>query len=557
MFLNVPKYLLAMTAVTGIYLTVELPFTVHLVRLLGGLPTQADIDAVEGFGRVLTGIAVALAWVGMRTFPLRHARGRSFSSSVAHAAARFALIVPAVYFALHFYGEARGYFASGETRKEAFVANLAKRALSERGIDGFAPSDDPSWLALVSGLPAMYSSDRLVAMTGESLGQLAALEAARSLGTPEQAREAFAGTVRAAASDAYEAYREGVDRYRSAVSDVDFLAEDKWNEYRQRLAMRFAALPRPGEQSHRAVVQRLRAEGIEVGDRFRLDDKTAFVAAVRKSIVREARARFAREVASSAGTVSRLVPGMDERAFFADPGIQTAMHEKLADLRIPSSVGISPFMDLGVFKRSVMPSLIDRATADIISTATSDASSFTFGARGEVGRRAAMAATLPATALLLSLAGALFHIYKVSGFAVAVFGRAARSAWLSSSRTKHAFAAAVLVLALIGMRPGVPAGIERIVGSSDAGVYAAVVGRAVEMQPGVFALGEAMAANGPWLLIGQALPAPRLSATFVADRSVETPFAVAADRVPVPEARPDTSSTLLAMNVPLPMTAPR
>ncbi|MCV9965128.1 hypothetical protein OIU34_24935 [Pararhizobium sp. BT-229] len=553
MRLKVPTYMIAMLAITGLYLTVEIPFSIYLVRILGGSATEADIDTVEKFGRLLTGIAIALAYVGIRIYPRYHAYGYSFGASTRQALFRAVPIIVLTYVGLHIYGEVRGMFSTGDARKEAFISNLAKRTISEDGLAGVSPSLDPSWLAAVSGMPALLNSDDLVSLSGQSLDELARREAMRSVGDAETARDAFATELDASMAPAFKQFSSAVGQYRAAVNNREYTAEREWYDFRDRLRTYFGSnVPRPGSSEHARVIRKMREDGLPVSGRFRLDDKAGFMAMVMKKVVREAGSEFSKGVALDVGKGSRLTPDSGKGDFYGDPAVQRLVRERLS-MKLPSGLILSPDIELESFRDGVYPALLKRAASEILETANMRGASFTSQVNRETGEAAVKAATLPSTALLLSLAGALFHIHKFSGYLMLIFGTALRSRVLASKPSRHAFAAAALALAVIGMRPAIPSHIEGVLSKSEAGVYGHVVAGAISLQPGMFLIGDTMASFGPWQLIGSQLPAPRHSEASMASVVPSVSDEQTASVVPLPEAKPvQVAEADFVVPIPLP-----
>jgi hypothetical protein len=557
MTLKVPTYMLVMLIATGLYLTVEIPFSIYLVRVLGGSATQADIDTVEKIGRLLTGVAIALAYVGIRTYPRYHSWGYSFAASTRAAIFRAIPVIALTFVGLHFYGEVRGMFSSGEARKEAFISNLAKRSIAEDGLNGISPSLSPSWLAAVSGLPALLPSDTLVSMSGKSIDELSRREAIRSLGDVEAARDNFAADLETQMASAYREFDQASREYLGTVRDRDNMAEYEWDDFRRELRSHFgSSIPRPGTDYHARVIRKMREDGLQVSSGYRLDDKETFKAMVGKKIIREAATAFAKGIDDKIGNGSRLLPGADAATFYADPAVQRLVRERL-NMKIAPGILITPDIKTADFRSGVYPALVEKATAQIADTAGMYARGFTSNASRETGEAAVKAATLPTTALLLSLTGALFHIHKFSGYLMLIFGTALRSKILASKPSRHVFAAAALVLAIIGMRPAIPTDIGNVLAKSDAGVYGQVVTGAISLQPGLFLIGDTMAANGPWQLIGSQLPAPSHSELALASVTPAVSNEETASVVPVPEGKPEMElETASASNIPVPMARP-
>jgi hypothetical protein len=552
---RVPTYMLVMLAITGLYLTVEIPFSIYLVRVLGGSATEADINTVEKVGRLLTGIAIALAYVGIRTYPRYHGFGYSFKASTRQALFRAIPIIALTYVGLHLYGEVRGMFSSGDARKEAFISNLAKRTISEDGLNGISPSLDPSWLAAVSGMPSLLPSKTLVELSGQSLDELSRREAVRSMGDLETAREKFSDDLEKQMAPAYKQFSQASEQYLSAVRDRDNRAEYEWDNFRRELRVNFgSSVPTPGTGYHARVIRKMRADGLSVSDRFRLDDKATFKDMVGKKVIQEAATAFSKGIEGNIGNGSRLMPGADAKTFYADPAVQRLVRERLS-AKIAPGIIVSPDIKLADFRDGVYPGLLKRASEKVLETATMRAASFTSNMDREMGEAAVKAATLPTTALLLSLTGALFHIHKFSGYLMLIFGTTLRSRVLASKPSRHVFAAASLTLAVIGMRPAIPEHIEGVLSQSDAGAYAQVVSGAISLQPGMFLIGDTLAANGPWQLIESSLPTPRYPESVIASStSAPVSFEETASVIPLP--KPESDIQTAELNIPVPMSRP-
>lgn len=554
MIRNVPNYLILMLAATGLYLTIEIPFSVYLVRLLGTSASAEDIETVERVGRLLTGIAAALAYVGLRVFPRHHKWHFGLRYSVEVALIHMAVIVPLVYGALWVYGEAAGEFSSGASRKEAFIANLARRSLAESGIGAIGPSTDPVRLGLVAGLPALFSADDLVSMSGKSLEELALDEARRTLGEPVVAQRAFDAELRAAMDATYDEYSRAESIFRRAIDDVDVRAESEWQSYKSRRDSYFRfGLPKPGTRSHRQAIDMMREKGLELPYGFALDDKATFLAIMRKRIARAAFARFSEGFDDAVGSDHGIVPGMDRAAFFSDGAVQRGLRARLG-LEPASTAPMLPGMPARLFAEEVYPQIVRRAADAILYVADLNGGAFTSSAHGDTGRAAAMAARLPATALLLSLAGAVFHLYKFAGYAFAIFAAMSNRDLLRAPFSRHVFASAILLASLFGMRAGASEASLEPLRHADRGIYQSLVAGAVRLQPGMFRIGSTMADAGPWTLIGALLPEAGARASAVAITSAPSPLPGA---VPVPTPSPVRIALADGVRIPVPSPAPR
>lgn len=558
MLFRVPTYMWFMLVVTAAYLTVEIPFSIHLVRMLGGLATPDDIQQAERFGRILTGVAVALAYVGMRFYPMCHAANMGFFYMSRHALVRIIPIVAVVFFGLHYYGEFRGLLSSGPTRSEAYVANLARNSIVADGVNGHAPSDDPAWLGLMTGLSSVFTPAKLVSMTGKSVSDLAMNEARRVIGSPSEAKSNLDNILSPVADKGYSDYLRGSQRFNDGMADASRQAAAKWDDFQRQLRAKFGSdFPRAGTMTHRYVVNRLRNEGVDVPLTYNLRDRATFMRASLSPVYEKALRDFKSQMTYSVDYNTKLVPGLDKLQFFADPGVQSLIRSKAGSLTLPKNVVIHPGMQMSDFAASVYPMMLKGAYDKIHDFATAGPNGFYSQASASVGESAVKAATLPATALLLSLAGALFHIYKLGTYLVGIFGKLSRIRFVSEGIGRHALAFSMLIVCAFSMKTGVGSATETLLSSADGGAFSKVIGQTVAMEPGLFIIGDKMAEVGPWRFIGHMLPParPAYRVALAGNVSSDTTASIASASVEHPVAA--ETAVAFATDVPVPTPAPR
>lgn len=66
----VPPYIFFILMLTILYLGVELCFSAHLLDIAGGISSREELDRTEHWGRIISGVAVALAVCGSIICPL-------------------------------------------------------------------------------------------------------------------------------------------------------------------------------------------------------------------------------------------------------------------------------------------------------------------------------------------------------------------------------------------------------------------------------------------------------------------------------------------------------
>lgn len=549
MFINVPKYIWLMLVCTGLYLTIEIPYSIHLVSVLGGNPTQGDIDTIEKVGRLLTGIAVALAYVGVFVYPKMHKNGYTFSSANKTALFRSVPIVLAVYGGLYMYGETRGLMASGEDRKNAYISTLAKRALVDQGSQGVIPHNSPAWLGLVSGFPIIYSSGTLVKITGMDLDQLAMQEAKRVIGTPQAQYEVFIPKLRNKTDGIYNDYIEASNRYFQARNEIDLEADQAWSKYFAKITEKFGSrMPKTGGWDHSWAIRELRNNGLPVSEKFQLNDKRTFMMLFKEPLLTSLASRYSQSM-ERYFKGSGLKPGVSKEIFLANASVQRVIRDSMSNVTLPNGIDVSSDMTFKTFSNHVYPSILSGTYEALLGNVRKDAGLFSRNSMDELSDASIKSTSLPATALLLSIAGALFHIYKFSGYMFAAFVGLVRVNPFFPSFMKHVFASVLLVFSVTSMHDGSVT--SKLPVESDTGIYGKLMTEAVNLQPGMFSVGNILGENALWEVISTALPAARLSSS-VGQSAFNSPIRGSSDSI---SGEKSAGLKLSLSNIPIP--APR
>lgn len=500
-----PWYLPFIAAVTGAYLTIEIPFSAHLLDVLAANPSSDDIDAVEKFGRVLTGIAVAIAFVGW--FLARSEKiGRMIAGQVVGTVMIAVASVGLTYIVLDGIATATGDYSSAADRRNAFKSVLAKQVMMDAVAHDETSSD---WKAFTAMASYMGDGAKMLEIAGPGAANASKSEAARRLGTVADLRGRFFGKDFNGVRAAYLDYKEGSEKYLKARRDVEKTVSEGWGKY---LVMRHRAGYETiiNQTELNNLRRRVIGSGIPVGMNWNPGDRASFDAAHRSKLIGSVEDAYARGFKPYFGEGVVMPPGFDFAAFLAHPALQARLRK---DASLPSAAAvIRPAMSDTEFSNAVYLPMRDKLTSDLERTGAAALATFADGRENaEAGKSAVRMTTLPMLAIFLSLAGALLHVCKLSGYLTQIVGRLASIDILSGWKAKYAVGIPVAALFLAAMY--IPGNLvtssktfDRLTASSNA-VMNVAMDVVIGIQPRFQPMGRAMGVVGPWTVIGGSLPA--------------------------------------------------
>jgi hypothetical protein len=527
-----------MAAVTAAYLTVEVPFSARLLDVLGGMPTAEDIDVIERFGRWLTGCAVAIAvmgwifardhkkvvgWWDLDAYQKSRRSPPAFGATLFKALFLGAISVGGTYFILDRVAIAIGEYSSGEERRAAFRSVLAKNAiaagrLSEGSFGELDVGSAPAWKAFVSVAPALDTNGGLLAMAGVNGDRLREDEANRRLGTPAEFKATFFGESFNPVRGAYLDYKDGSARYVEAKQNAERKIRDGWNDYVAELRSRGYDRRIPNESVARAIRDNVRRRGIPVSNGWHPYDKDGFASAYRSVLIPPIEQAYRDGFEPFLGKGAVLPPGLDFEGFLAQPAVQRKIR---SDAGIPSgSKVIRPMMSDRDFHETVYAPKRQAVIAELGEMYKASASDFAIGGRFDAeGRSAAQMAFIPSLALTLSLAGALLHICKLSGFLTQIIGYFGRILPLRTNMAKWGVGTAIsatmaTVMIMSGNAVTSSDGYARL--TSVGGYATPILTGSIALQPKFQPLGHALGEIGGWRYLSSKVPETRAFKTDIA-----------------------------------------
>lgn len=541
---RLPWYVPLMFVMTGAYLLIEVPFTFHLAGVLGGNPTEADIDRIEHFGRTLSGFAAAIAVLGAWHLPRMERLGASRLRACVTGAIVGSIAATATFLSLGWYADARAHFSDGQERKDALVAMLARKAAVSSGAVDHLGLELSQKNVFVAVMPEMLRPSDLVEFSGRELQSLALVagdDARDALGTVSEAKSNFFENEFDSARDAYESYQSALRDVKSAYANADWQAENAWQDYVADMDQAFPrGWPTPPGIRASMVYRKVRfTHDIPVPEGWNLRNKSVFIAAVKKKISLEIAEQYQQEVELQLGKGVHLKPGLSFEQFVKVPQVQKRIRDYLPESGIPRNLVITPEMSDDAFEKAFYSPQVTKAIESMEEALAAAPSDFEYGQLASKGKDAVKASILPALALLMSLLGAVVHIYKFAGYGIQLVSHILRIRPLQIGIIRHAVVTAslaVLAVQWVGVSPAALATTpsERI---SLSGTYPALLNATVMVQPHLADLGDELRKAGAWDLVSAKLPMPKpieaSSSAVVRVASLELP-----NSVPIPRPRP-------------------
>ncbi|MBY5819915.1 hypothetical protein HFN60_30450 [Rhizobium leguminosarum] len=460
-----------MLGMIALYLCIEVPFSGYLMHLIAAGATQDQISVVEKFGRILTGVAIFLAFVGGSLIPYCRFEFPKVSEAVGVAVLGALLTIGGTYATLWAIGQYSPLLVSEKTLKQSYDSVILQNELRERGLGDLRPDlSSASWNAFIATAPVIANGERALGMI-DGADQLKEREAKRQLGSIEEFRNRFFDQLSPEIERSYSSYRQASDAYLSAVGRIDRDASEEWNKYVGELRRRYPeGVPTVGYTAA-GIRNKVRAQ-IPVSENWHVLDRSSFIAAYRKK---------ARQEIASRSTGMDLPAGLSKAEFWQTAKVQEEIGRQIGhDYGFEPTGVIHPYMSPKQFATRVYVP----AYAHVLE-----------GIRSEKSRdqleEAHRIATLPAMALLLSLAGAALHVFKGSGYAASLIGL---------KRYRHYVAGAVLLIgiALMSVKGDTITEASVYQDSKAGGVYAQIVEQAIRIQPAFDTFAEMFRSTGIW-----------------------------------------------------------
>jgi hypothetical protein len=397
-----PGYVIPLTALTAVFLAVELAFASRLLDAIGGPISGLQLGALAAWGWMLSGVALTLLVWGSFILPQAY-RGEWSMRRNAVALLLSALVCCET---VYLVGPGlTGVLADRMTTPERHCAVQLRVLATARQDDpaSIAPSAIRS--AILRAPFASLACDALPVVSRDGLGEALQGMVARQIGTAEQTyNNVFIPSVRSL-RDAYNEYVAAQLRLVAEIRAIPDQQSQAWQRYLDRLAHAGVSPARIPRRDWPRIAADVREMGVQVLPDWNPGDQAAFMEAVATVSRKTADTSYNEFVMQH--FQQALPPGLDWEGFVSQPNIQ-ARWRALIDT--PAETSLAPNMGFPAFRQAVYDPRVDRLVqprlADLLGSPDDFAPG---GSRGQAGRAAAYWVTVPALLLAVTVLGILWH----------------------------------------------------------------------------------------------------------------------------------------------------
>ena len=419
-----PKSLLFITITTTIYLIVELGFQSRLLDVAGTLVSMEEIEALEKFGRLISGTAIFLVFLGVVILPFA---GKGSYHYPLIKVVVISLVSAVVIISSVFHGEKAlvDYIvdhSSGEQRKVAAQALMIQNSVLNDiiTIEGIKLSSDvlntPEGKSFIALLPFLGST---IMVEGESkepvIRNIIDHVVKNNFGNEKYFLENHIYPVLQQIKQTYnEHYVPASNKYLEAISQsaVNRTADESWQQYKKKLAG-YNRTPGDIPESHWEKVRKeVRALGVDVPENWEPSDKISFYKAAKEAYRKKVDQKFAAESGKLLGFKPKsLPPGLSYAQFVNNKDIRTYLGKKNELLN-----------KIDFSEKLTNKKLLDTLYYPLVKATVTDKTRKLFGktkdyeAGGkfeEFGKTSMRGVVVPPMALFFSLIGGIVHFFKV------------------------------------------------------------------------------------------------------------------------------------------------
>lgn len=413
----VPPYIFFILMLTILYLGVELCFSAHLLDIAGGISSREELDRTEHWGRIISGVAVALAVCGSIICPLCRRR------KVMQKSLPLSLLVGGLLIFGVYEGERRLVdwlvdSADPVARRNAALLAVASHQLKREGVNIRGLRLDADVLAGAEG-------KAFVSLFSPFLAALPEVDDIIMREAPVMVRHMYLDEVNGPKGFYQGPYKESLERLHQrflryateankcidVLRQADAEAEQAWQNYTTSLRRRGWTPAGVPQRFHARIRRQIRDEGVPVADNWRPSDKAGFVRAflgkVRRQVDTTWKSAMLREGLEHLALPLTL---HSFEVFLQHPPIQAEWRREMS---MPDHVPLSSRLSYEEYEAQVFTPFLDRLCKEKMRELRSLPGAFAPGGRlEETGRQAIESLVVPPLALAFSLLGAILHLCK-------------------------------------------------------------------------------------------------------------------------------------------------
>lgn len=415
-----PRYLVFITIVILLYLIVELSFNARLLDVVGGTPTADEVDSIEKFGRIISGLALAIAmWVWV-VLPRSVRKGYSIAKTAFWLLISGILCISTAYFTERWLIDSMVDGSSAEERYVAVNVRLLSQALLTNNVEiiglsltkeQFTSPEGKTFLAL---LPLLVSTIKDVDQKIKTKKlELIRSVVDHSMGGLYVTYNRYVDSNTEIKNLYNKLYVQASEQYLAAIRSIPERQKQAWSDYTRALLKKRLS---PGKIPKR-YWQRIRDEvrfgaGINVPSNWNPNDRYAFYRAVEDKIIKEANARFTQEMERRINGGQYVKPNLNFLEFASSSAVQEKWRSLL---HLPPSVRLRPDIpNPDIFNKEVYEPAVQSISMELLKIYDAPVHDFADGQPLEhFGKDGMRAVIVPPIALMFSIVGALVHIFKL------------------------------------------------------------------------------------------------------------------------------------------------
>jgi hypothetical protein len=412
-----------MAIITGAYLMIECGFNSRLLDVVGGMPDHQTVEAIETYGRAISGFAVALMfWPGLLKKGI--AQGRHWL----HTGLRLAF-VSGIVIAVVYRGELKlvDWVVDRSGPEQRYVAtNLVavQNALVARGaeLDGLpltpAQMTEPDGKTFLAIFPLLaFSTNDLDEKIRNHKPAILRVVADRLYGGAAENYNRFIASRAEMIRRYNDDYLKASDDYNRSLGRIGAEQHRAWADYERKLEKKRLSPERVPPLYWGRIGKDVRASGVPVPANWDPSDQTAFNNAIATRIRGETDRRFREGMQRQFPQGTSVPPNLDKNAFFSHPTIQARWREELKygnsgvvlPVNLPDRATAPAY-----FQRQVYDKVLSWQVQDRLKKYDAPVATFADGApQAPLGREQMRALAVPPIALAFSIIGALVHIIKL------------------------------------------------------------------------------------------------------------------------------------------------
>lgn len=418
-----PPYLIALVGITLVYLLLECAFNARLLDVAGGQADSHDIKEVEFWGRIISGLAVALALCGTFVLPWLHRRKAGWKEYIGMSTLIALPVIFCVSHAEKLLIDTLVQHSTPHERRVATLASVASHQLRKgevelQGIDispeTLASPEGKTFVALFSPFVAHLPNGDAIIL--RNLDTLVRQSVTQRMGASDQLFSGAFGSSLKSWGEVYEKYAsEVVIPYRKKLRAIPDEAEKAWQDYVNELKQHKTTPSKIPQWQHYKARDSVQRKGIPVPYDWKPSDKATFIQVFQKEAKEQLTVQVRTAIIKGNPRMAQLpLENFDDfETFLLHPVVQQQWREAL---QAPESAILKNGMNPRDFERQTYTPWYEHLVAQQKKALLADSSDFDSGGKHEtLGKEAMRGLIVPPLALLFSLLGIIVHVCK-TGF---------------------------------------------------------------------------------------------------------------------------------------------